>query len=500
MNILFIHSEKNSIDTEKPILLQMHVQLGISYIASLLKKHGHSVDLFVVCHRTKPSAIDAYIRQFQPELICFTAVFTEYDLIVKTARHIRATHPGIYLLAGGPHLSLNPALPPDSPFDAICIGEGEWPTLELVNQLQQHIVPHGIPNLWIRHGQEIEKNPPRPFITDLDALPFPERQMWQRWIFHPNNPVTILLGRGCPFQCSYCCNHALRKIAPGTYVRYRSPDNIVEEIDTLSKQYPHIPLFYLEIETIGVNPDFSMQLFSRIENYNRQREKPLAFGINLRITPKMNYAALFEAMRKANFEFVNIGLESGNEHTRKNILRRHYSNEDFYNAVETARQNQIQVHTYVIVGLPGENQKQYQETVKCLRKAQPAYLAPSIFFPYPGTDLYKYCQENHLLPEKLDTNSERYKASLSLPGFSRWQIQKEFVLLNYRVYHGKKPFGAIYRECKKCLIRSSPLFRWMDRAFSLIRFGVLQIFYLPRIIKKRINRIFFRNNNKKSGF
>ena len=78
-------------------------------------------------------------------------------------------------------MSLTPAEEMLEIFDALCIGEGEYPGLELVEQLSEGKSPSGIMNLWIKQADGIEKNPTRPFLQDMDELPFPDREMWNPW-------------------------------------------------------------------------------------------------------------------------------------------------------------------------------------------------------------------------------------------------------------------------------------------------------------------------------
>jgi anaerobic magnesium-protoporphyrin IX monomethyl ester cyclase len=80
--------------------------------------------------------LDEYIRSYRPDLICFTAVSTEYPFIENIAKHIKLNYPGIYLLIGGPHVSIKPACIPLGVFDALCVGEGEYATLDLASQLE----------------------------------------------------------------------------------------------------------------------------------------------------------------------------------------------------------------------------------------------------------------------------------------------------------------------------------------------------------------------------
>lgn len=235
------------------------MQFGISYISSVLKEYGHDTKLIVLSRmlgENNIKIIDKSIAKFSPRLICFTTVYTEYRLIKNLAKYIKNRYPHIFLLAGGPHVSLDPGECITDGFDALCVGEGEYPTLELVSQLEKGRQPSDIPNLWIKHGSLIEKNPPRTFLQDLDSLPFPDRRMWEKWIEEvPDSVTAVLLGRGCPFSCSYCCNPGLRNLTRGSYVRFRSPRNIVEEIKGIANQSPGKTNIYLEVETIGANKE-----------------------------------------------------------------------------------------------------------------------------------------------------------------------------------------------------------------------------------------------------
>lgn len=471
MNVLFIFSDKDSVLVGGPLGGHIHLHLGISLIASLLKRHGHNTDLVVLSGLNRKRFLDKYIKEFQPELICFTAVFSEYEFIAETAEYIKLRYPDIYLLMGGPHVTLNPERAIGDGFDAVCIGEGEYPTLELVEQLDSGQRPTQIRNLWIKDGEKIEKNPTRDFIEDLDSLPFPERGMWDKWIQGALTEHSILLGRGCPFQCTYCCNHALRKVADGRYVRFRSVDNIVEEVRAMIKEYPEPKSFYLEVETIGINFKFALELFSRLEQFNKGRSEPVSFGINLRITENVDYGNLFRAMKDANFSYVKIGLESGSERVRREILNRNYSNNDYLRVVQLAKDCGLKVDTYVMIGVPGERLADFKETVECVRRGQPRVSDLSIFFPYPGTVLYQYCKDNNLLPKKINKQLERRKVVLNLPGFSKRQIQRQSDWFYYNVYKGYRPLKDLLKMTKRRKARSSYLLSAVEESIrSFIRF------------------------------
>ncbi|MFX0094637.1 MAG: B12-binding domain-containing radical SAM protein, partial [Candidatus Hodarchaeota archaeon] len=372
MNILFICSYSFGSEGSQGYYF------GISYISAVLKSHGYQTDLLFLTRATKTRIIDQHIVNFQPQIICFTAVTLEYFFISKIAKYIKNKFPDIFLIIGGLHASLNPKQVIRGFFDAVCIGEGEYPTLELVQHLEQGKKPNQIQNLWIK-GKIVEKKPIREFIQNLDDLPFPDREMWQKWI-KPSKKSLILIGRGCPFQCPYCCNHALRKLASGKYVRLRSVENILLEVQDVVTRFPETELIHFEIETLGINREFDLKLCSELEKFSNQRLKPLNFSVNLRITPNQDYEPLIYALKKANFNLIMIGVESGSERIRKSILKRYYSNTDIIKAIRLAKKHGLAVRTYNMIGFPGETVADFKQTIQVNRACLPDQIPLYIFF------------------------------------------------------------------------------------------------------------------------
>ncbi|MBW8000500.1 MAG: radical SAM protein [Planctomycetes bacterium] len=484
MNVLFIYSTDNVQSRTKPLITQQQMQFGVSYISSLLKKNNHNPKLVVlskILGKKNRRTIDEYIEKFCPKLICFTSVSTEYSFIVDIAKYIKHAYADIFLLVGGPHVSLNPDGVLSNDFDALCIGEGENPTLELVSQLERNIPPSGIANLWIKSNSVIEKNSPRPFIDNLDELPFPDRAMWQEWLGDKSSSdFSVLLGRGCPFQCTYCCNHVIKKLATGSYVRQRSADNIFEEIKEIVTDFPVVKEIYLEVETVAINIEWALELCSKLKSFNASLPQPLSFGTNIRITPGKDLSQLFAAFKESNFRFVNIGIESGSERIRREVLKRHYSNQDVIDTVALARKYGLQVVFFNIIGIPGETINDFKETVKLNRICLPDWHLTSIFFPYPSTALHSLCKKNGLLNTPIDERLERRRAALDLPGFSRKQIQKSYVWFSYYVYHGHKSKWKILASVFRAKISSNyylyycyrkitrlPLFRGLKKVLKI---------------------------------
>ncbi|MFC1490935.1 B12-binding domain-containing radical SAM protein [Candidatus Latescibacterota bacterium] len=464
---MFIYSHDDIQSTLKPLRSWATIQFGISYISSFLKDNGHQTRLLVLgCNMWKDSKqlIESSIEEFDPNLICFTATFSQYPFIEKIAEFTKNKWPDKFLLIGGVHSSLNPDEVINGPFDALCIGEGEYPALELCSQLEGNKIPHGISNLWFKsQGGEIEKNDTREFFKDLDALPFPDREMWKPWMKeHLDAEFALLLGRGCPYNCTYCSNHALRTVAGGKYTRVRSPENILKEVAFLYNNYP-LKKMYFEIETIAVNKTWAIELCNQLKAFNVTIDNALSYSCNFRISPNSVDEKLFIAFKNANFNKINIGLESGSEKIRREVLKRNYSNKDFLDVVSMARKHGLSIYVFNMIGLPGESLADHMETVLLNRQSQPEGHYTGIFFPYPGTELYKTCIKHGLLKRSIKSKMERRQVNIELPEFTKAQIQRAYIWFNYRVYRGHKPLLVILIKVFATKVRSNPTTNFLFR-------------------------------------
>jgi radical SAM superfamily enzyme YgiQ (UPF0313 family) len=455
MRVLFVHAEEDYYSPEKPIEGMERMQFGISYISSVLKSAGHETRMVVPTPLTE-QVVDEYIREFDPGLVCFTSVYTVYAFMERIAHRVKSAHPELFLLIGGPHASLRPEECLTAPFDAVCIGEGEYPTLELVEQLEAGKRPAGIPNLYIKDGSRIERNAPRPFLEDIDSLPFPDRGMWLPWLGRALSRPSVLVGRGCPFQCTYCSNHALRRLADGRYVRMRSPENVVSELVEMKQVLPLLVEVYLEVETLGVDQGWALELCSALERMNEGFEVPMVFGSNLRVTPNTDYGDLFAAFKKANFRFINIGLESGSERVRRDVLKRNYSNDDITRAVRAAREHGLEVGFYNLIGLPGETKEDFRDTIRMNRLCQPDWYLLAVFFPYPGTALHDTCERMGLLKSGIDSRLERRRPLFDQPQFSKRQIRRRLTWSPLLIYGGNRPLHEVFWLVTMAKIYSDP--------------------------------------------
>lgn len=486
MEILFIYSSERALSVSKPLGSPLFIQFGISYLSSFLKQFGHDTKLLVLNKSFADKNYDIIrkkIESFKPKVIGFYSVTSQYKFISDISKFIKSNYPEIFLIIGGPHATLNPEKVSDDNFDAICIGDGELPMQKLTNMLEKNEYPSNIKNLWIKKGGIIEKNPTESFYENIDMLPFPDRAMWDEYIdYIPNflgKNISILLGRGCPHSCTYCCNHALRKIAKGNYVRFRSPKNILKEIKQVHEKYSMEKNIYLEIESFSSNKEWAIKVCDEIEKYNKSLNTPLNFDLNIRITPNANFDNLFKSCKRANISHLNIGLESGSERVRKNLLKRSYSNADVIKTINLAKKYGLSYNFFVMIGIPGETTEDFQETLRMCRICQPKEIYLSIFYPYPGTDLYKLCGEMNLLQEEVDIDIERRFATINLPDYDKKQIQRNYMWFNYNVYKGHKSGIKLMLNIIINFLRLNSFIDLMLTKFFRLNYNLLYYFIKP---------------------
>jgi len=439
MKILFILTEtlrKGKGDIKKyPLATQEDIHLGISYISSILEQNGHQTDIFIKTNLDSYFDLEEVLQTFQPDIVGFSTVYREFYQTDKIAAYIKSKYPNLFLFAGGTHVTLNPEEVIAQNFDAICIGEGEYPVLELVEMMSQNKVPTGIKNFWFKTDNGIEINETREYIGNLDALPFPNRKMWQKYIKDKNGIHVVLVGRGCPFNCTYCCNHALRKTATGNYTRFRSPENIAQEIEMLVNEFPGLHTIFLEAEALNLNPEFLEALADRLSLLNKTLPRLIAYGANIRMHNNMNIQHVINQFVKANIVVINIGLESGSERVRKEILcRPEYTNEELLKAVKLAKKAHRHIMLFTLLGIPGETVIECKETLEMVKKCRPSFIHLGIFTPYPGTALYDQCVKNGLIDPVHYKELGRHRATFNTPHMTKRQIEKEYYSFFPRVY------------------------------------------------------------------
>ncbi|OFZ80481.1 MAG: hypothetical protein A2583_14365 [Bdellovibrionales bacterium RIFOXYD1_FULL_53_11] len=454
MKIVCIYSVGYVVSSGNILPNYSDVPFGLAYVATVLRKAGHDVSVLVLSRQSD-------IRQaFEslgtaPQLVCLTSVASQYGFITDIAKTSKGRWPHARIILGGPHASLSAEVVMQNPLiDAVCIGEGEN---SVIGYAAGREVVTG--NIWyrdasgaVRRGQQDE------YIQDLDALVFPDRTMWDRWVTD-RSIHAVSVGRGCYNNCSYCSNHALRNLQTGRYQRFRSPESIVSEIRFILQGYPETKTVYLEAETLSVDPEYTIRLCDALTGLNATLPSKLSFVANF--SPTRRFLASDELVDKlvgANFGFINLGLESGSRRIRSEIMKRPpYENSEIIAFCGRCKRASLPVRLFVLMGTPGETIEDHRKTVECVRECRPSSVNLSIFYPYPGTGLHKLALTSGLLTGREAVSGvERQRAVLDLPGFPRKQIDREYLLFFYRAFKGRMGMKTILIETLRNFLGMHP--------------------------------------------
>jgi len=382
------------------------------------------------------------VNRVKPDLIGFSSVTNQFPYMKLYAKWIKE-EVDLPVVCGGIHATLSPeeVIACDD-INVVCIGEGEYPLLELANRLESGKEYDRIENFWVRKEGTVIRNPLRPLISNLDELPFPDREIfpYEKVLRRRGGQADFLAGRGCPYSCTYCCNYAIRKIheGKGRYVRIRSISNVLEEIKRVTDKYGSL------VKELSFDDDTFTLMHGWVkefcEAYGKEFDHP--FSCNARVDT-VNKEVL-AALKKAGCDIIKIGVESGNEWLRRNVLKRSMTNEQIIKACKTAHDLGLKVHVFNMIGLPFETSSMIEETIELNRLIAPDRVQTSIFYPYPKTELYEICKEEGFLTDKYKKSYFDDGTTLNLPTLSQEQINmyyakfKELAAESYiRTYHPK---------------------------------------------------------------
>lgn len=290
--------------------------------------------------------------------------------------------------------------------DAICRGEADEALVEFVNVLEAGGDITQIRNFWIKKEGTVHRNPLRPLIQDLDSLPFVDRDILAKYPSYRHYGVRFFLGsRGCPYNCSYCFNHALQNLykeaGGGPYIRQRSVPHVIEEIRRVKKDLKTKRVYFYD-DIFILNKPWIREF---TEAYGKEFDIPFTCYLRVNLVTE----ELIANLAGAGCSSVAMAIESGNPEIRENVLRRKMTNRDIEEAARLLHKYRICFMTQNMVGLPDETIDNAYETVELNARIRPGYAWCSIFQPYPGTDAYRYCiEKGYLSPDhKQDISYQR---------------------------------------------------------------------------------------------
>jgi radical SAM superfamily enzyme YgiQ (UPF0313 family) len=319
----------------------------------------------------------------------------------------------------------------------VCVGEGEVALRNLVNALEKGEDHTRLPGIWIKDNGRIYENGVSPIIRDLDGLPFPDRSIFD----YPNlvheklGNAYFMASRGCPYQCSYCSNRLLQQTycpnQAGSYVRFRSVDNVIAEITHAREDYTFIKACHFDDDLFFLREKWAHE-FS--EKYSAQIGLP--FSCNMR--PNHLNAKIASLLKRAGCIEVRMGVESGNEWIRNKILKRNLDDQQICDAFKYCHQLGIRTESYNIVGVPYETTSAILDTVKMNARVTPNRMLVSIYYPFPKTELGSLCQEKGFVLDR--EGYDFFSPRLQIYTVSKRRIQ--FFQRNF--WHLVKLYSLVY--------------------------------------------------------
>jgi len=414
---------------------------GIRSISAFLRSRGHQVTMVFF-----PGSLGLlreggdFSYQYTPEVIAQVAdlckqadligisFFTNYlDRALQLTHQLR-TATGLPIIWGGIHASTKPreAL---QYADMVCIGEGEFPLLALLDKMAGGEDYHTVQGIWFRTGNgQIIENPLHPLINDLDSLPFFDFSNVDHYILNPktrridsltdkivqeNMPLMpdhsgrllrtyrTMTDRGCPHKCTYCNVPTLKRIYKddkSPFLRSRSPVNVIEELAAIRKKYPFIQGIHIFDDT------FFARSTSYIEEFAQRYQEQIALPMYCQASPNTLTEKKLQLLVDAGLIYVEMGIQTGSARIRA-MYARTESNRQILKAAQLLhnfRRHLIPPDYHIILDNPWENEEDTMETVRLLHSLpKPFGLAISSLVFYPKTGLYDRALKEGLIKDEM---------------------------------------------------------------------------------------------------
>lgn len=302
-----------------------------------------------------------------------------------------------------------------------------------------------IQGLSYRKNGRIQHNQDRPYIEDLDALPF-VTDVYHRdlrienyripYLRHPY--VSIYTGRGCPHQCVYCL---WPQTFTGRRYRVRSVRNVVAEVRQALDYFPQAAEIFFDDDTFTAHGERAQEIARALA--------PLKCTWSTTGRVNTSYETL-KAMKEGGLRLLVVGFESGDPQVLKNI-KKGATPEMGLRFMRWCKELGITVHGTFMVGLPGETRASIEASIRFACKLDPDTIQVSLASPYPGTEFYEYCREKgYLADQKLVDGSTGYQQCVvEYPGLAAQDIFKAVSRFYRRFYFRPQTLGRIVR----CMVK-----------------------------------------------
>jgi radical SAM superfamily enzyme YgiQ (UPF0313 family) len=407
--------------------------IGPGFIGAYLRAHGHEVALVRARLDMSDGEVLALIEELDPGLIGVSLTTRQWlrarDLVAAIRARAR-----VPVIAGGLHPTFSPEEVLAAPgFDYVCLGEGEEAMLELVQALVAGGRTDAIANVWVCGAPRPALRPP---FEPIDELPPLARDL----LDEPLGTVHMATQRGCPFPCTYCAARIYSELYDGFsgYGRRRSVENVLAELVSVREQGR---LGYV----IFLDDTFTIQ-HRWVKEFCRRYGPELGAPFSLHARVETVNRDLLMMLADAGCRQITYGVESGSERVRREVMRRPVTNERIEEVFEWTREAGILLTANFMLGLPGETRADLDQTLQLAERLAVVDFGYFVFYPYPGTHLFRVCRdEGYLPPDYLERPANHRQSILTLPDLGQADIAEyydRFTDLRRRLYELRDGTGA----------------------------------------------------------
>jgi radical SAM superfamily enzyme YgiQ (UPF0313 family) len=367
--------------------------LGVMCLSSYLKAKGHKVELCLLSEHKTLDSVLGEIRGFDPDILGFSVMTAQADAYEAIAEALKKKL-NCPIIWGGAHPTFMPNIVAEiDAIDIVCIGEGEEALLTLMDRIDASDDYTSIPGLWIKNNMRWIKNEVGYLEQKLDKYPFPDREL-----LYKKSPLLQHFGlkrfltmRGCPFDCNYCFEPAMKVLYrdKGKLVRRHSVEYVIGEIQDVIQKFPGARTIHFSDDSFNLDHEWITKF---LPEYKERINLPFTCNLVVQLTNEQ----LITRLREAGCRGVIIGLESGVERIRQDILNKHVKNEQYIELSRLLRKNDIMLITNNMFRLPTETLNDAIETIRFNRVLGIHGIRAGIVKIYKGTKLAEFALQNNL--------------------------------------------------------------------------------------------------------
>jgi len=374
----------------------IYYPLWLAHATGYLEQEGHEVKLVDACADGLSEAdILKIADKFKPNMIVLDTSTPSIYSDMEIAGKLKELNQNAIVGVVGTHPTALPeeTLKLNDKVDFVARREYDLTLEEIASRCDKGESLGGCLGITYRDANKIIHNEDRPFLEDLDRIPFvsavyKKHLNYKNYFYaHVRNPViSIFVGRGCPHKCIYC---VYPQTIFGQKYRVRSAKHFVDEMEYIQNEFPDVQEVLIDDDTFTVYEKKVREMCQMMID----RGINLKWSVEVRVT--LSYETMV-AMKKAGCRLLVVGFESGVQEILNNIKKG--TKIEMVDAFfESAKKADLLVHGCFMAGNKGETKETLEQTLNFAKKYTMDTCQMFPLMVYPGTEAYDWAKENNYL-------------------------------------------------------------------------------------------------------